>query len=69
VPHYLGEVIVVPTAMDAWGHHIAAPDISQKLTVQEFYPVGACGADFATYLRKQYDSYGRIIREANIKAE
>jgi hypothetical protein len=28
-----------------------------------------CGADFAAYLRKQYDEYGRIIREANIKAE
>jgi hypothetical protein len=28
-----------------------------------------CGADFATYLRKRYDENGRIIREANIKAE
>jgi hypothetical protein len=27
-----------------------------------------CGADFAAYLRKAYDEYGRIIREANIKA-
>lgn len=23
VPHRLGEVIVLPAAMDAWGHHIA----------------------------------------------
>jgi tripartite-type tricarboxylate transporter receptor subunit TctC len=35
---------------------VRAPDISRKLAVQEFYPVGACGADFATYLRKQYAS-------------
>ena len=28
-----------------------------------------CGAAFADYMRKQYDEYGRIIREANIKAE
>jgi hypothetical protein len=28
-----------------------------------------CGADFATLLRKQYDDFGRVIREANIKAE
>ena len=46
-----------------------APDIKQKLAVQEFYPVGSCGADFAAYLRKQYDSYRRIIREASIKVE
>jgi len=36
---------------------------------QELYPVGLCGVDFGTYLRKQYDIYGRIIREANIKVE
>jgi len=31
--------------------------------------VGMCGADFGAFLRKQYDEYGRVIREANIKAE
>ena len=30
---------------------------------------GICGADFATHLKKQSEEYGRIIREANIKAE
>ncbi len=29
--------------------------------------VGICGADFAALLRKQYDDFGRVIREANIK--
>jgi hypothetical protein len=28
-----------------------------------------CGADFGDFIRKKYDEYGRIIREANIKAE
>jgi hypothetical protein len=28
-----------------------------------------CGSDFAALLRKQYDDFGRIIREANIKGE
>ena len=46
-----------------------APDVRAKLTRQGLYPVGTCGADFAVYIRKQYDEYGRIIREANIKAE
>ena len=31
--------------------------------------VGMCRADFGALLRKQYDDYGRIIRQANIKAE
>ncbi len=25
--------------------------------------------DFGNFLRKQYDEHGRVIREANIKAE
>jgi tripartite-type tricarboxylate transporter receptor subunit TctC len=43
------------------------PDVKAKLAIQGLYPVGMCGMDFARYLRKQYDEYGRIIREANIK--
>ena len=45
------------------------PDVRAKLAVQGLYPVGACGADYAALLRKQYDSYGRAVREASIKAE
>jgi tripartite-type tricarboxylate transporter receptor subunit TctC len=45
------------------------PEIKVRLAAQGLYPVEMCGTDFATYLRKQYDEYGRIIREANIKAE
>jgi hypothetical protein len=28
-----------------------------------------CGAEFGSLLHRQYDDYGRIIREANIKAQ
>jgi hypothetical protein len=28
-----------------------------------------CGADFGVFFRKQYDDYGRAIRELNIKVE
>jgi tripartite-type tricarboxylate transporter receptor subunit TctC len=48
---------------------LQAPEVKRKLGAQGVYPVGMCGADFAALLRKQYDEYGRIIREANIKAE
>jgi tripartite-type tricarboxylate transporter receptor subunit TctC len=45
------------------------PETKAKLASQGFYPVGICGAAFAAFLRKEYDSYGRIIREADIKAD
>jgi tripartite-type tricarboxylate transporter receptor subunit TctC len=45
------------------------PEVKAKLLVPGLYPVGTCGAEFGTYLRKQYDGYGRVIRDANIKAE
>ncbi len=45
------------------------PAVSVRLAAFGLYPVGACAADFGAHLRKQYDEYDRIIREANIKAE
>ena len=48
---------------------VKAPDVRSKLAVQSISPLGICGAEFATYVREQSDSYGRAIREAGIKAE
>jgi tripartite-type tricarboxylate transporter receptor subunit TctC len=45
------------------------PEVKAKLVVQGLYPVGMCGPAFGALIRKQYDGYGKIIREANIKAE
>jgi tripartite-type tricarboxylate transporter receptor subunit TctC len=45
------------------------PDVKAKLATLGLFPSGICGGDFATVLRKDYDEYGRIIREANIKME
>jgi hypothetical protein len=45
------------------------PEVSAKLVIKGLYSRGSCGADFAAFLRRQYGEYGRIIREANIKAE
>jgi tripartite-type tricarboxylate transporter receptor subunit TctC len=44
------------------------PEILSKLKAQGLFAVGACGADSAAFTRKQFDEYGRGIREANIKA-
>ncbi len=43
------------------------PEILSKLKAQGLFAVGACGADQAAFTRKQYDDYGRGIRDANIK--
>jgi tripartite-type tricarboxylate transporter receptor subunit TctC len=48
---------------------LQAPQIKAKLAGQGLYPAAMCGAEFGAFLRKQYDDYGRLIREANIKEE
>ncbi len=48
---------------------LQVPEVKAKLVAQGLFPVGTCGADFGVLLRKQYDDFSRVIREANIKAE
>jgi hypothetical protein len=48
---------------------LRASDVKAKLLVQGLNPVGTCGADFRAYVRRQYEGYGPLIREANIRAE
>jgi tripartite-type tricarboxylate transporter receptor subunit TctC len=59
----------VSQLVDLFSAAMRAPETKARLIAQGQIPDVVCGADFATYLRKQYDDYGRIIREANIKAE
>jgi tripartite-type tricarboxylate transporter receptor subunit TctC len=48
---------------------LEAPEIKSKLVVQDSYAVSVCGADFAAFIRRQYEETGRTIREANFKAQ
>jgi tripartite-type tricarboxylate transporter receptor subunit TctC len=48
---------------------LQAPELRAKLAPLGLYSSGICGADFAALLRKQYDDFGRVIREANILPE
>ncbi len=48
---------------------IEVPEIKAKLAAQGLFPVGTCGAAFGAFTRKQYDDYGRAIRDANIRAQ
>jgi tripartite-type tricarboxylate transporter receptor subunit TctC len=48
---------------------LQTPELRAKLIPLVLYSVGMCGAEFGVLLRKQYEDFGRVIREANIKAE
>jgi tripartite-type tricarboxylate transporter receptor subunit TctC len=54
---------------DWFASAVQSPEVRPKLVAQGLYPVGTCGADFATLVRKQYEDFGRVIRESNMKAE
>ena len=43
--------------------------VREKLAGAGLYPTSSCGASFGAHVRKQHEVYGRVIREANIKAE
>jgi tripartite-type tricarboxylate transporter receptor subunit TctC len=56
------------TQLTAWFKAaLQDPEILSKLKAQGLFAVGACGVDYAAFTRKQYDEYGRGIRDANIK--
>jgi tripartite-type tricarboxylate transporter receptor subunit TctC len=48
---------------------IGQPQIKVKFAKLGFFSGGECGADYAAILRKDYDNYGRIIRESNMKLQ
>jgi tripartite-type tricarboxylate transporter receptor subunit TctC len=52
-----------------FGEAVQAPDVRSRIGSEAFIPVGVCDADFVTFIRKQHDDYGRIIREGDIKPE
>jgi tripartite-type tricarboxylate transporter receptor subunit TctC len=45
------------------------PALKTRLIDLGFFPAGICGKDFAELLRKQYEDYGRVIRDAKIGAD
>jgi tripartite-type tricarboxylate transporter receptor subunit TctC len=62
-----------PETVSRLGHWLTAamqaPEMKTKLAGQSLNPVGACGADFTAFLRRQYDDYSRVIRAANMKVD
>jgi tripartite-type tricarboxylate transporter receptor subunit TctC len=48
---------------------LRTPELTSTLIQQGLYPDGACGSAFATRLKKDYEFYGRVIREEKIGSE
>ena len=48
---------------------VQAPEVRARLAALGLKPATVCGAEFGMLLRKQYEDYGRIIRESNFKAD
>ena len=54
---------IVTQFADWFSAALKAPEVKEKLAVQELYPMGLCGADFAAFLRRAAArEYGRAIR-------
>jgi tripartite-type tricarboxylate transporter receptor subunit TctC len=54
---------------DWFGSAVRTPEFKATIAADTYAPVGVCGAEFVSFIRKELDEYGRIVREANIKAE
>ncbi len=52
-----------------FGAAARAPEVERKLAVQGLYPAVTCGENFAALLRRDYEDFGRIVREAKISMQ
>ena len=52
-----------------FGAALQDAEVRAKLVAQGLYPAGICGTDFEAFVRKQHEEYGRVIRDARIRAE
>jgi tripartite-type tricarboxylate transporter receptor subunit TctC len=48
---------------------IQSSQIEKRFAALGFFAGGECGANFGAILRKQYEDYRRIVRDANLKPE
>jgi tripartite-type tricarboxylate transporter receptor subunit TctC len=46
-----------------------APEIKPRLAAQGLAGVGMCGTQFSGFLRREFEKYGRGIRQGNVRAE
>ena len=51
------------------GAIVRQPKLRETFTVQGLTAVGSSSADFAAKIRKEYDVWGKVVREAKIKLD
>ena len=51
------------------GKALADPAVRQKFLEADQEPVGGSRAQFARFIQEEYEKYGRLAKELNIKAE
>jgi tripartite-type tricarboxylate transporter receptor subunit TctC len=48
---------------------VNAPDVKEKVAAQGNFVIGDTPEQFAAYIRTEYDKWGRVVKQANIKLE
>jgi tripartite-type tricarboxylate transporter receptor subunit TctC len=48
---------------------IKVPEVNSRLKILGLFPTLQCGPDFGAHIKRQYEDYGRVIRDANIKVQ
>jgi tripartite-type tricarboxylate transporter receptor subunit TctC len=48
---------------------LQAPDVVEKMTAQGVQPAGGSVDEFAAFVRRDYEHWGRIVRESGVKVE
>ena len=48
---------------------LQAPDVVEKMNAQGVAPAGGGVDEFAAFVRRDYEGWGRVIKEAGVKAE
>lgn len=60
---------IVNKLFDGVSAALKQPDVRDSLMAQGFEPVGSSPADFAAYIKSETAKWGKVIRDAGIRAE
>jgi len=60
---------IITHLTDLFSASVRTPEAHSRLATQGVEAEPICGAEYGSYVRSEFDSYGRAIAKANIKAE
>jgi tripartite-type tricarboxylate transporter receptor subunit TctC len=59
----------VAQLIDQFATALDALKAKRELVDRGLFPTGRCGAEFGAFLQKEFEDYGRVIRQANMKVD